>query len=220
MRKALDLTDRLVDYVAGNSALDHPVLQRIRAETAKLGEIAMMQISPDQGAFMHFLARTIGARRALEVGTFTGYSALAVALALPEDGMLTACEIDPDYAERAKTYWAEAGLSGRIELRLGPAVETLDRLLLSPPPGGYDFAFIDADKTGYDAYYERCLRLLRPGGLVLLDNMLWSGKVADPGDRSESTEAIRTLTGKIRADDRVDSCLLTVADGLLLCRKR
>ena len=220
MRKALDLSDRLLDYVAAYGVRSHPVLDRIRAETARLGEVAIMQISPDQGAFMQVLARTIGARRALEVGTFTGYSALAVALALPDDGMLTACEIDPDYAARAQAYWAEAGLADRIELRLGPALETLDRLLLGPPPGGYDFAFIDADKTGYDGYYERCLKLLRPGGLLLLDNMLWSGKVADPQDRSESTEAIRALSRKIHADDRVDSCLLTIADGILLCRKR
>jgi predicted O-methyltransferase YrrM len=220
MHKTVAMTDRLLDYVVANGVRGHPVLDRIRRETAALGDVAVMQIPPDQGAFMQLLALSIGARRAIEVGTFTGYSALAVALALPADGGVTCCELDPDYASKARSYWAEAGMADRIEVRIGPAAETLERILRAPPPGLYDFAFIDADKTGYPVYYERCLALLRPGGLLLLDNMLWSGKVADPDVRDESTETIRALTRRIHEDARVDACLLTVADGLLLCRKR
>jgi predicted O-methyltransferase YrrM len=143
-----------------------------------------------------------------------------VALALPADGHVTCCELNPDFAATARAYWAEAGMAARITVHVGPARETLDRLLLAPPPGLYDFAFIDADKTGYPDYYERCLALLRPGGLLLLDNMLWSGRVADPADHGASTETIRALTRTIQADARVDACLLTIADGILMCRKR
>ncbi len=220
MHKTVAMSDRLLDYVVANGVRGHPVLDKIRRETAALGDLAVMQIPADQGAFMQLLARSIGARRAIEVGTFTGYSALAVALALPADGGVTCCELNPDYAAKARSYWAEAGVADRIEVRVGPAAETLERILRAPPPGLYDFAFIDADKTGYPVYYERCLALLRPGGLLLLDNMLWSGKVADPDARDESTETIRALTRRIHEDARVDACLLTVADGLLLCRKR
>lgn len=220
MHKALTLSDALLDYVVENGPQPHSVLDKIRRETAALGDMAVMQIAPDQGAFMQILARSIGARRALEVGTFTGYSALAVALALPEDGEVTCCELNADFAATARAYWAEAGMAERITVHVGPARETLDRLLLAPPPGFYDFAFIDADKTGYPAYYERCLALLRPGGLLLLDNMLWSGRVADPADHDPSTETIRALTRTIQADTRVDACLLTIADGILMCRKR
>jgi predicted O-methyltransferase YrrM len=220
MHKTVAMSDRLLDYVVANGVRGHPVLDKIRRETEALGEQAVMQIPPDQGAFMQLLVQSIGARRAIEVGTFTGYSALAVALALPADGGMTCCELNPDYAAKARSYWAEAGVADRIEVRVGPAAETLERILRAPPPGLYDFAFIDADKTGYPVYYERCLALLRPGGLLLLDNMLWSGKVADPDVRDESTETIRALTRRIHEDARVDACLLTVADGLLLCRKR
>jgi predicted O-methyltransferase YrrM len=220
MHKTVATTDRLLDYVVANGVREHPVLDKIRRETAALGDAAVMQIAPDQGAFMQLLARAAGTRRAIEVGTFTGYSALAVALALPPDGRMTCCELNADYAAKARTYWAEAGLADRIEVRIGLAAETLEQILRAPPPGLYDFAFIDADKTGYPTYYEQCLGLLRPGGLLLLDNMLWSGKVADPDARDASTETIRALTRRIHEDARVDACLLTVADGLMLCRKR
>jgi predicted O-methyltransferase YrrM len=166
------------------------------------------------------LIHLIGARRALEIGTFTGYSALAVAAALPEDGKLVACDVSEKWTSIARRYWEEAGLSQRIELHLGPATETLAQLLRNGAAGSFDFAFIDADKTNYDAYYETCLQLLRPGGLIALDNVLWGGAVANSSAHDPDTAALRALNMKIRDDTRVESCLLTVGDGVMLARKR
>jgi caffeoyl-CoA O-methyltransferase len=196
-----------------------PLQQRLRAETARLPN-ARMQISPDQGALLALLARLTGTRRALEVGTFTGYSALAVAAALPDDGRLIACDVSEEWTRVARRYWREAGLAAKIELRLGPAAETLAALLHDGQGGSFDFAFIDADKENSDRYYELCLRLLRPGGLIAVDNALWHGTVADPAVQDDETNAIRALNRKARDDDRVDACLATVGDGLLLARKR
>ena len=211
--------DALARYVGEVGVRETPLQQRLRAETAQLPQ-ARMQISPDQGALLALLVRLTGARRALEVGTFTGYSALTIASALPADGTLIACDISAEWTAVARRYWAEAGLADRIDLRLGPAAETLAGLLRGGAAGSFDFAFIDADKTNSDAYYESCLTLLRPGGLVAIDNALWHGAVADPQARDADTEAIRALNRKLRDDGRVESCLLTVGDGLLLARKR
>jgi len=178
-----------------------------------------MQISADQGAFLALLARTIGAQHALEIGTFTGYSALAVAAALPHDGKLICCDVNEEWTNIARRYWAEAGLAERVELRLGPAIDTLTTLLRTGSEGAFDFAFIDADKPAYDAYYEACLKLLRPGGVIALDNMLWSGSVADPHAHDADTDALRSLNAKIRDDQRVDACLVTIGDGVMLARK-
>jgi predicted O-methyltransferase YrrM len=206
-------------YVLDEATRETPLQQRLRAETARLPN-ARMQISPDQGALLALLARLTGTRRALEVGTFTGYSALAVAAALPDDGRLIACDVSEEWTRVARRYWREAGLAAKIELRLGPAAETLAALLRDGQGGAFDFAFIDADKENSDRYYELCLRLLRPGGLIAVDNALWHGAVADPAVQDDETNAIRALNRKARDDDRVDACLATVGDGLLLARKR
>jgi predicted O-methyltransferase YrrM len=181
---------------------------------------AGMQIGPDQAAFLALLVRSIGAKRCIEVGTFTGYSALAVAGALPEGGKLVCCDINEEWTSIARRYWDEAGVSARIELRLAPALDTLNALLSRDGAAHYDFAFIDADKSAYDGYYEACLKLLRPGGLIALDNMLWSGTVADPANRDPDTLALRALNAKIHADPRVEATLLTIGDGVMLARKR
>jgi caffeoyl-CoA O-methyltransferase len=179
-----------------------------------------MQISPEQGQLMALLVELIGARRTLEVGVFTGYSSTVVALALPADGRIVACDVSEEWTGIARRYWKEAGVEQKIELRLQPAVQTLDALLAQGQAGSFDFAFIDADKTSYDAYYERCLTLLRPGGLLAVDNTLWSGAVADNRDQNESTRAIRQLNAKIAADSRVSASLVPIGDGLYLARKR
>jgi predicted O-methyltransferase YrrM len=212
------LPEAVERYVSETITRETLIQQRLRAETARL-PMGMMQIGPDQGALLALLIHLIGAQRAIEVGTFTGYSALAVAAALPEDGKLIACDVSEEWTSIAKRYWQEAGLSNRIELRLGPATETLAQLLRAGAAGSFDFAFIDADKINYDAYYESCLQLLRPGGLIAIDNVLWSGAVADPCAHGADTEALRALNVKIRDDARVESCLLTVGDGVLLARK-
>jgi len=221
MGRVNEITPELAEYIARVGSREHPALVRCREDTHRdLPDHANMQIGPEQGAFMALLARLVDARRALEVGVFTGYSGLAVALALPEDGRLTACEISEEFAARARGYWDLAGVSKRIDLELGPALDTLDHLIGSGAAGTYDLAFIDADKTGYDDYYERCLTLLRTGGVVTIDNTLWDGRVIDPSDTTEDTEAIRILNEKIAADERVDMALTTVGDGLTVCRKR
>jgi predicted O-methyltransferase YrrM len=178
-----------------------------------------MQIAPEQGAFLALLAKILGARKTLEIGTFTGYSALSVALALPEGGRVVALDVSREYTNRASRYWKEADMERRIELRLGPAMESLDAMIASGE-GPFDMAFIDADKSNYDAYYERTLRLLRPAGVVALDNMLWSGAVANPALNDPDTVALRALNTKIQADERVDMALATIADGVMLARKR
>ena len=206
-------------YVGEQITLETPVQKRLRAETARLPQ-GGMQIGADQGALLALLVRSIGARTALEIGTFTGYSALAVATALPSDGKLVCCDRSEEWTAIARRYWKEAGVDAKIELRIAPALDTVATLERERGAGSFDFAFIDADKPAYDAYYESCLRLLRPGGLVALDNMLWSGSVADPKRHDPDTDALRALNAKIRDDGRVDSCLLTVGDGVMLARKR
>ena len=181
---------------------------------------ASMQIGPDQGLLLGLLVRLLGARRVVEVGTFTGYSALAMAMALPPDGRIVCCDISEEYTSIARRYWKEAGVADRIDLRLGPAVETLTRLLAAEGNGSQDLAFIDADKSRYDDYYEACLQLIRPGGLIAIDNVLWSGRVADPAVTDADTVALRALNLKIRDDARVDAVVLTVGDGLTLARRK
>jgi len=212
------LPEAVERYLSTVIVHETPLQQRLRAETAQLPN-AGMQIGADQGVLLAFLIRLLGARRAIEIGTFTGYSALAVAGALPPDGRLVCCDVSDEWTSIARRYWAEAGLADRIELRLAPARETLAQLLQRDGAGSYDFAFIDADKTGYDAYYEACLDLLRVGGLIAIDNVLWSGTVADPADTRPDTVALRAISAKVRVDPRVDSCLLSVGDGVLLARK-
>ena len=218
-RTTLTLTDQLYRYLLEVSLREPDVLRRLREETAAHPQ-AQMQIAPEQGQFMALLARLAGARKALEVGVFTGYSALAVTLAMPEDGRLVACDVSEEFTAVARRYWREAGVDHRIDLRIAPAIETLDTLLSAGEAGSFDLAFIDADKTGYDAYYERALALLRPGGLIVLDNMLQDGKAADPSSTEPGVVAIRALNRKLRDDERVDLSLLPVADGITLARKR
>lgn len=216
--KSLTVTDALHGYLVDATLREPPLLRELREETSRM-PMANMQIAPEQGQFMALLVELLGARRTLEIGTFTGYSALCVALAMPRDGRLLACDISEEYTSVARRYWARAGVSEKIELRLAPAVETLDALLAEGGSGSFDFAFIDADKQGYDAYYERTLALLRPGGLVAIDNVLWGGQVADPSDLTADTAAIRALNAKIRDDRRVSMSLVPVGDGLMLARK-
>jgi predicted O-methyltransferase YrrM len=206
------------DYLRMVVARESPLQQRLRAETARL-PMGGMQIGADQGVLLAFLVRLIGAKNAIEVGTFTGYSALAVASALPPGGRLICCDVSEEWTAIARRYWAEAGIADRIELHLRPAQETLAELLQRNGAGAFDFAFIDADKTAYDAYYEACLALLRPGGLIAIDNVLWSGTVADPTDQRPDTVALRAITTKVRDDSRVEACLLSIGDGVLLARK-
>ena len=194
-------------------------MRRLREETASM-EQANMQIGPEQGQFMALLIELIGARSVLEVGTFTGYSALAMAVALPENGALVACDVSEEWTAIGRRYWEEAGVAHKIELRLAPALETLDALLAEGRAGTFDFAFIDADKEGYDAYYERALELVRLGGLIALDNTLWEGKVVDPAATDVDTEAIRAINAKLALDERVTLSLIPVGDGLTLARKR
>ena len=214
-RQTLQLTDRLVEYVHRYGVREHPVLARLRERTAKLPE-SNMQIGPDQGAFLAMLVRITGARRVLEIGTFTGYSSTAMALALPDDGRLLCLDVSREWTDIAREAWADAGVADRIELRLAPAADSLAAL----ESDSVDLAFIDADKPGYDTYYEGCLRVVRLGGLVVVDNVLWSGRVADPDDDDESTRHIRALNEKIVSDDRVDHVLLPLADGVTLARRR
>ncbi len=218
--RSIELTDRVYKYLLDHSLRESPVLARLRAETETM-EFAGMQIGPEQGQFMALLVELIRARRTLEIGTFTGYSALAVALALPADGCVIACDISEVFTSVGRRYWAEAGVADRIDLRLGPAVETLDALLSEGgAAGSFDFAFIDADKINYGHYYERCLSLLRPGGLIAVDNVLWNGSVADPSKIDGDTRAIRALNEKMHRDTRVSISLVPIGDGLMLARKR
>lgn len=213
------MTSALLSYLHETTLREPELLTRLRQETAALPD-GGMQISPEQGQFMALLIELMGARRSLEVGVFTGYSSTAVALALPADGKLVACDVSDEWTQIARRYWREAGVESKIELHVRPAQQTLDALIASGDAGSFDFAFIDADKTGYDAYYERCLTLLRPGGLVAVDNVLWNGDVANPDNQRESTRAIRALNAKIAADPRVTSSLVPIGDGLYLARKR
>ena len=217
--RTLRMNDTIDAYLRRVSVRETDAQRRLREETAALPQ-AGMQICPEQGQLMRLLAGLVGARRAIEVGVFTGYSALCVALALPEDGELVACDVNEEWTDIARRYWSEAGVASKIRLHLAPALDTLDALVREGRGGEFDMAFIDADKTGYDLYYERCLELLRPGGLVLVDNVLWSGKVADENDRSEDTVALRAFNAKLGDDARIDLCMLPVGDGLTIARKR
>jgi caffeoyl-CoA O-methyltransferase len=217
--RTLPLDDALYDYLLATSLREPPLLKRLRAETSGMTH-ALMQISPEQGQFMALLIKLIDARRCLEVGTFTGYSSLAVALALPDGGRILACDIDEDFTAVARRYWHEAGVAEKIDLRLAPALDTLQAEIEAGAAGTYDFAFIDADKENYAGYFEACLTLLRRGGLMAIDNVLWSGKPAQPDADDELTEAIRAFNAQLHIDERVDISLLPLGDGLTLARKR
>ncbi|MGH8495930.1 MAG: class I SAM-dependent methyltransferase [Gammaproteobacteria bacterium] len=218
-KRTLGLSDEIYAYLLDASLREHPVLNALREETASLPQ-SNMQISPEQGQFMAMLVRLIGAKRCIEVGVFTGYSSLAVALALPKDGRIIACDINEEWTNVARRYWREAGVDKKIELRIAPALETLAKLRKDGGDGRYDFAFIDADKESYGAYYEEVLALLRPGGLIAVDNTLWGGAVADRSDQDRDTVAIRDFNAKLAADERIDLSLVPIADGVTLARKR
>ncbi len=218
--RTLNLDDNLYHYLIEHSVREHPAQTALR-EATRAHPNAVMQISPEQGQFMALLIRLLGARRAIEIGVFTGYSALTVALALPDDGRLLACDISDEFTRIGKPFWEQAHVAHKIDLHLAPAVVTLDARLKAGEAGQYDFAFIDADKSGYDAYYERCLKLLRTGGLIAIDNTLWSGKVAAIAAATDAdTAALQALNIKLHGDDRVDLSLLPIGDGLTLARKR
>ena len=202
------------EYVFDHSVREHPLLKRLREETASHPR-ASMQVPSEEGQFLQLLVKMIGARRTIEIGVFTGYSSLAVALALPEDGRIVACDISDEFTSVARRYWAEAGIAHKIDLRVAPAGDSLDALLASGAAGTFDFAFIDADKTGYRGYYEQCLKLVRRGGVIALDNMFQGGKVMDSSG-AESVRAIQALNDFIHADERVDALLLPFSDGVTL----
>jgi caffeoyl-CoA O-methyltransferase len=217
--RTLRLDDRTYEYLLAHSLREDPALAALRAETASHPRVNM-QIAPEQGQFMQMLVRLCGARRAIEVGVFTGYSSLAVMLAMPKDARLLALDISEEYTAVARRHWRAAGVSDRIELVIAPARDTLDARLAQGEAGRYDFAFIDADKTGYLAYYERLMKLLRPGGLIVVDNTLWNGEVANPENRDADTEALRAFNDALHRDTRIDLALLPVGDGLTLARLR
>jgi caffeoyl-CoA O-methyltransferase len=216
--KTFTLSDDLYAYLFENSVREPDILRRLREETAR-DSMARMQIAPEQGQLMQLLVRLMGARRYLEVGVFTGYSSLAVALALPAEGRILACDISDTWTRVARRYWAEAGVAGKIDLRLAPAQQTLDALIAAGAGGSFDFVFIDADKTSYKAYYERALTLIRVGGLIAMDNTLWEGRVADPTASDADTQAIRDFNRHLRDDRRVQQCLIPIGDGLSLALK-
>jgi predicted O-methyltransferase YrrM len=217
-RYTLNLTPQLYQYLLDVSLREHPVLQALRDETQKL-PAARMQISPEQGQFMALLIELMGARKTLEVGVFTGYSTLAVALALPEDGKIIACDIDERPVKIAKTFWEQANVTHKIDLRIAPALTTLEQLIQAGEENSFDFAFIDADKANYANYYEQALTLVRPGGLILFDNTLWGGDVIDLNVNDNATRAIRAINEKIHQDERVSMSLLPLGDGVTLVRK-
>jgi predicted O-methyltransferase YrrM len=217
--QTLNLDDRLHRYLLDHSVHETAVQVALRAETAHL-PMAKMQIAPEQGQFMALLVQLMGVTKALEVGVFTGYSALAVALALPPGGQLVACDVSEDYTAIARPYWHQAGVADKIDLRIGPAVDTLDQLIATGAIDSFDFAFIDADKSNYPTYYEQALQLVRPGGLIAIDNMLWSGQVADPDVTDNRTKTLRTLNDTIHQDNRVTASLVPIADGLTLAMKK
>src|SRR5580658_1696170 len=219
MARGLFFSEEISDYLLSVSLREPPILQRLRQETASHPE-ARFQISPEQGQFMALLIQLLGARRTIEVGVFTGYSSLAVALALPADGSIVACDINEEFTSVARRYWREAGVDRMIDLRLKPAMETLTELLAQGQRGAFDLVFIDADKTNYEGYYECALELLRPGGLIMIDNVLWSGRVADPAENDADTIALRALNRKLHTDSRVALSLLPLGDGVTLALKR
>jgi len=215
----IGLSPDLAAYVVEFGTREPQVLARLREETAAVPQHDM-QIAPEEGAFLAMLVQLVGARRCIEVGTFTGYSSTAVALALPPDGQIVCCDVSQEWTSMARRYWDEAGVAGKVDLRIAPAAETLDQLVADGGVDSYDFAFVDADKSGYDGYYERLLRLVRPGGLIVFDNTLWGGEVISPDAQDKDTRAIRDLNAKLAADERITVCLLPVADGVTLARRR
>jgi predicted O-methyltransferase YrrM len=218
--QSIGLSDPLYQYLLANSVREPEVLAKLRAETAK-HPLVNMQISPEQGQLMGLLVQLIGAKKCLEVGVFTGYSSLVVALNLPDDGRIIACDVSDEFTAIACKYWQEAGVSDKISLHIAPALETLDRLITNGESGSFDFAFIDADKNNYTAYYDRCFQLVRQGGLILVDNVLWYGRVADPAmDNDKRTQAIKQINQQIYHDDRVQISLIPIGDGLTIARKR
>lgn len=219
MKNWSNIRGALADYVDNNWLRENALQRRLREETARMPGSGM-QISAHQGQQIGLLAHAIGARRAVEVGTFTGYSSLCIAEALPADGKLWCCDVSVEWTAVARRYWKEAGLDKRIELTVGPALKTLDWLLAQGLADQIDLAFIDANKDDYDSYYERCLKLVRRGGLVLIDNVLWGGSVANLADKDEDTQAIRALNAKLRTDKRVDLALFAVGDGMTCALKR
>lgn len=216
--KTLCITEELYEYMVSVSLREPDVLRDLRLETA-LDDQANMQIAPEQGQFMALMVKLLGAKMTLDIGVYTGYSSLWVGLALPGDGRLIACDVSREWTDIAKRYWQRAGVADKIELRLAPARQTLEDLLAAKKGAAFDFAFIDADKINYDAYYEYCLQLIRPGGLIAVDNVLWDGAVADEAADDPDTVAIRSLNKKIHTDPRVEMCLVPIADGLTLARK-
>ena len=217
--RTLSLTDAVYDYLCDQSLRETPVQRQLRSVTRKM-ENSVMQISPEQGQFMQFLVSMIGASNTIEVGVYTGYSTLCVALGLPEDGHMIACDINEEWTQVALEYWEKAGVADKIDLQIGPALDTLTELEKNGRKGQFDFAFIDADKVNYDIYYEKCLGLVRPGGIVAIDNVLWSGTVADVSVMDENTKAIRSLNAKLHKDERIDISMVPIGDGLTLARKR
>jgi len=217
--RTLQVTDEVYDYLLDVSLREPDILKDLRDVTAELPN-ARMQISPEQGQLMALLVRLMGAGRCLEVGVYTGYSSLAVALALPEGGSLVACDVNEETTAVARTFWERAGVGDKIDLRLGPATDTLDDLIVEGEGGAFDFAFIDADKSSYPGYLERCLELLRPGGLIAVDNTLWSGRLVDERNQDPDTCALRQFNRALHADQRVDLSLVPIGDGLTLARKR
>ena len=217
-KQTLGLEQNLYDYLLSVSLREPTILTQLRQETAQMPR-SIMQISPEQGQFMALLIKLIGAKKTLEVGVFTGYSSLVVALALPADGKIVACDVSEEYTSVARRYWQDAGVADKIDLHIAPALETLDKLLTAGEAGTFDFAFIDADKSNYDNYYEQCLELIRPGGLIAIDNVLWSGKVADTEIQDNQTNKIRALNRKLHEDSRITLSLVPIADGLTLAMK-
>lgn len=217
--ETLNLTPQVYKYFLDKSLRDHDVLKKLREETHKLSQYTM-QISPEQGQFMALLVELMGARKTLDIGTFTGYSALAVALALPADGKVVACDVSVEWTNIARRFWEMAGVAQKIDLQIGPALETLHKLIDNGEAGTFDFAFIDADKRNYSNYYEAALKLIRPGGLIAIDNVLWNGEVINPANQENETNAIRELNELVHKDERVTMSMLPLSDGITLARKR
>ncbi|MBD2133527.1 class I SAM-dependent methyltransferase [Sphaerospermopsis sp. FACHB-1094] len=217
-KQTIGLEQNLYDYLLSVSVREPEILTQLRQETAQL-RMSIMQISPEQGQFMALLVKLLGAKKTLDIGVFTGYSSLVVALALPADGKIIACDVSEEYTSIARRYWEKAGIADKVDLHIAPALETLDNLLAAGEAESFDFAFIDADKGNYENYYERSLQLIRPGGLIAIDNVLWSGKVADPEIQDNQTKKIRAFNQKLYQDSRITLSLVPIADGLTLANK-
>ena len=217
--RTIAITESIYQYLCDHSLREDPILKDLRDHTYDMEERAM-QIAPEQGQFMKMLVKLIGAKNTIEVGVFTGYSSLAIALALPEDGRIVACDVNPQYTSVAEKFWVSAGVREKIDLKIGPAKDTLLELINADLTGTFDFAFIDADKINYDHYYELCLELIRPGGLITIDNVLWGGSVSDDAINDVDTNSIRALNDKLHQDERIDLSLVPVGDGLTLAMKR